>query len=92
MKESYSHTERRAALELAVIRDSLRLLNGQIRWVPHAMNAADSMTKLGANAQAMIDLLRSSWLTLRSEEGILEERKRYREDTGKACPRPHRKQ
>eukprot|EP00971_Amphidinium_carterae_P092284 1827116-Amphidinium_carterae.1 len=90
-KESYSHTERRAALEVAVIRDSLNILSGQIRWIPHSMNAAYCLTKLGANAQAMIALLASGWLQLKSEDGILEERRQYREDTGKACPRPHRR-
>eukprot|EP00971_Amphidinium_carterae_P046008 905357-Amphidinium_carterae.2 len=90
-KESYSHTERRAALEVSVIRDSLKLLEGQIRWVPHALNAADSMTKLGANAQSMVRLLEGGCLQLRSEESVLAERKQFREETGRQCPRPHRK-
>eukprot|EP00971_Amphidinium_carterae_P340101 6478282-Amphidinium_carterae.4 len=90
-KESYSHTERRAALEVSVIRDSLKLLEGQIRWVPHALNAADSMTKLGANAQSMVRLLAEGQLCLRAEESILAERKQFRAETGRQCPRPHRK-
>eukprot|EP00971_Amphidinium_carterae_P178816 3546775-Amphidinium_carterae.2 len=90
-KESYSHTERRAALEVSVIRDSLKLLEGQIRWVPHALNAADSMTKIGANSQSMVRLLEEGWLQLRSEENVLAERKKFREETGRQCPRPHRK-
>eukprot|EP00971_Amphidinium_carterae_P239846 4761634-Amphidinium_carterae.4 len=87
-KESYSHTERRAALEVAVIRDSLKLLCGQIGWVPHALNAADSMTKIGANSQSMIELLTRGWIQLKSEESVLAERRQFREEHGRACPRP----
>ena len=34
IKEQFSAQEKRAALEVCVIRDSLKALNGQMRWVP----------------------------------------------------------
>ena len=35
----------RSALETAIVRESLPACRGRLRWVPHNMNPADSMTK-----------------------------------------------
>ena len=34
-REQYSAAEKRAALEICVIKDSLDSLNGSARWIPH---------------------------------------------------------
>ena len=50
VREQYSGTEKRSALEICVIRDSLESLGGSARWVPHEQNPVDCMTKLKGNA------------------------------------------
>ena len=45
-REQYTGAEKRAALEICVIRDSLDSMNGICRWVPHEENPVDCMTKL----------------------------------------------
>eukprot|EP00959_Pyramimonas_sp_CCMP1952_P230114 4811182-Pyramimonas_sp.AAC.1 len=39
-------TKKRAALDIAVVRDSLGKFDGQCRWVPRELNPADGLTKL----------------------------------------------
>ena len=46
MQQQYTGAEKRAALEICVIRDSLESLGGRVRWVPHDRNPADCLTKL----------------------------------------------
>ena len=48
-REQYSATEKRAALEICEILDSLEALNGSVRWVPREWNPVDSMTKMHGN-------------------------------------------
>ena len=57
-REHNSGAEKRAALELCVIKDSLDRLGGTARWVPHEKNPVDCMTKLKGNAAMMLELLR----------------------------------
>ena len=40
MQEQYTGPQKRAALEICVIRDSLESLGGRARWVPHDRNPA----------------------------------------------------
>ena len=48
-QEQYTGAEKRAALEVCVIRDSLESLGGKARWVPHDKNPVDCLTKLSGN-------------------------------------------
>eukprot|EP00971_Amphidinium_carterae_P018323 361404-Amphidinium_carterae.4 len=80
--------ERRAALESLLARDLLKSLSAMIRWIPHEQNPSDSMTKISANHECLLTVLRTSSIRLRPEKEILEERKEYRLETGKQNPRP----
>ena len=53
-REQYSGAEKRSALEICVIRDSLASLGGAARWVPHEENPVDCMTKLKGNTSRML--------------------------------------
>ena len=48
-REQYAGAEKRSALEICVIRDSLESLGGCARWVPHDRNPTDCFTKLKGN-------------------------------------------
>jgi len=87
-REQYSGAEKRAALEICVIRDSLESLGGQPRWVPHEENPVDCMTKMKGNTLRMLDLLKTGRYKLVMEEEELARRKEYREATGQRNPRP----
>ena len=62
----------RAALEIAIIQDSLARLRGRIRWIPHNVNPADGLTKLeGAHMKPLMDVLRTSHFRIEAEsEGL----------------------
>ncbi|CAJ1427620.1 unnamed protein product [Effrenium voratum] len=49
----------RAALEVALIKESLSKVRGRIRWVPHNENPADMLTKgSGAHEEPMMSMMR----------------------------------
>eukprot|EP00959_Pyramimonas_sp_CCMP1952_P357786 7491002-Pyramimonas_sp.AAC.1 len=41
-----SRADRRNAIEMAVVRDSLSSVGSQIRWLPHGLMPADPLTKV----------------------------------------------
>eukprot|EP00971_Amphidinium_carterae_P019032 374659-Amphidinium_carterae.2 len=56
-KESLSSIDRKGALELRWVCDTLHVLQGQCRWIPHNRNPADTMTQQKGNAQVRLSLL-----------------------------------
>ena len=88
-QEQYTGAEKRAALEVCVIRDSLEALGGKARWVPHDKNPVDCFIKLGGNVQPLVDFMRRSTYKFIEEESEMEQRKEYRELTGRRDPRPN---
>ena len=82
-RESFTQAEKRAALEVCVIRDSLDQLNGAVGWVPHTENPVDCLTKVHGNSIRMLQLMRTSRYKLTIEEDEMAARKAYRESTGK---------
>jgi hypothetical protein len=65
--------DRRAALEVAVIRDDMAILHGKSRWIPHNFNPADCLTKAeGAHSEPLFQLLKTGTLCLADEASVLE--------------------
>eukprot|EP00435_Cladocopium_sp_Y103_P008346 s2034_g2.t1 len=60
----------RAALEAAIIQESLARLKARLRWIPHNLNPSDSLTKLPqqAHMQPLYDLLKDQMLAIQQEE------------------------
>ena len=87
-REQFASTEKRAALEIAVIRDSLESLGGQCRWFPHELNPTDGLTKLKGNIQPLLHMMKTAKLRITGEKEEMERRKAYRLATGKRNPRP----
>ena len=74
--EQTAGDDRRSALEVAVIKESVSLVGGRMRWIPHNHNPADALTKhAGAHAQPLVQLLRTGSLMLRPMEEVLAEGK-----------------
>ena len=86
--EQYGGADKRAALEICVIKDSIEQLGGEVRWVPHEENCVDSLTKLKGNTSRLLTLMKTGRYKLTGETSELENRKQYREETGMRNPRP----
>ncbi|CAK0903387.1 unnamed protein product, partial [Prorocentrum cordatum] len=71
-----SRSDRRNAVELAVVRDSLSSMGSQIRWLPHGRMPADPLTHAdpAKSNLALHDLLCRGTLCLVDEGGHLDER------------------
>jgi hypothetical protein len=88
-REQMTGAEKRAALEIAVIRDSLQSLDGTCRWIPHEQNPADALTKIRGNAARLLTLLKDAKLKLTNEGDEMQNRAEYRARTGQRNPRPN---
>ena len=66
---SSSARDRRTAIELAIIAETLAKHQGRVRWIPHGRMAVDPLTKadIGSSNAALTDLIRSGCLSLRQE-------------------------
>ena len=66
----------------------LERMRGRSRWIPHNANPSDALTKiLGAHVQPLMDLLKSGFYHLKTEEAELKERAAAKEKTGRAKAR-----
>eukprot|EP00971_Amphidinium_carterae_P031812 626637-Amphidinium_carterae.1 len=90
-KESSTATlaDKRCAVELAAIRQTLDLLKTRVRWVPHHRMIADALTKRVGNLSSLVELLRSGCVTLTEESRELKDRREQRQVHG-SISRPHR--
>ena len=77
MNTEQSHgSDDRVALELAIIRESVTVVRGRVRWVPHNANPSDALTKVaGAHAEPMLKLLRTGRYAIQEEDDVLDQGK-----------------
>ena len=62
----------RVAFELAIVRESVAVVSGRVRWVPHNANPSDALTKVaGAHAEPMLKLLRTGRYAIQEEDEVL---------------------
>ena len=63
----------RAALEVAIIKDSIAKLQGRLRWIPHNTNPSDHLTKaIGAHEQPLMQLMKTGRFQIEAESDVLE--------------------
>ena len=63
----------RAALEVAIIKESLLAVGGRPRWIPHNVNPSDALTKVdGAHVEPMLQVLRSNSFQIEAEDEVLQ--------------------
>ena len=89
IREQFTGADRRSALEICVIRDSLKSLDGRVRWIPHEENPVDTRTKIKGNSARLLEMMKTARFRLTCEVEEMERRKQYREETGKKHPRPN---
>ena len=51
LQTRYTSIEKKVALEICVIRDSLESLGGKARWIPHERKPSDCLTKIRGNVE-----------------------------------------
>ena len=77
--------DKKAAVETPIIEELLERMRGRSRWIPHNANPSDALTKIiGAHVQPLMDLLKSGFYHLKTEEAELKERAAAKEKTGYA--------
>ncbi|CAE7216976.1 GIP [Symbiodinium sp. CCMP2592] len=75
-KETCGHTaDRRTAIEMQIIRQTLSELGASIRWIEHNRMLVDSLTKVGGNAEPLIKVLESGRWRIVAEAQEVEKRK-----------------
>ena len=86
--EQTAGDDRKAQLEIAIIKESLQFLKGMVRWTPHELNPADGTTKMrGAHMEPMMKLIKEAKWTLCSEVEALARKASARQEYG-YTPRP----
>eukprot|EP00971_Amphidinium_carterae_P332368 6466496-Amphidinium_carterae.1 len=86
-QEAYTNHDKRVSLELAVVRDGLRMVAGECRWVPHFANPADCLTKLKGNVDRLLQLMKEGSYRLVDEATTIQDRQEQRAQ-GETIPRP----
>lgn len=78
--------DRRTAIELAVIRDSLQESGGVVRWIPHPRMPADIMNKVDVSKgnEALSHLLRTGYVRLTDEEKEMQSREEGTVEMGRS--------
>ena len=78
--------DKKSAVEMPIIESILKRMNGRSRWVPHNWNPSDGLTKLrGAHLEPLMDLLKTGFYHLRTEEAELKSRAKQKEETGRTA-------
>ena len=79
MKEGNQPQDKFTALDVAIARERIAGLGVQVRWVEHQSMIVDALTKLGANPDALLDVIEKGTFRLVAEEDRLQERIHRRE-------------
>ena len=79
MKDGNQPQDKFTALDVAIARERIGGLGVQVRWVEHQSMIVDALTKLGANPDALFDVIEKGTFRLVAEEDRLQERLQRRE-------------
>ena len=75
--------DRKAAVVMPIIGEILSRILGRVRWTPHNFNPSDGLTKFrGAHMEPMMDLMKTGFYHLRTEDANLMSRAEEKENTG----------
>ena len=86
MKEGAQAQDKFTALDVAIAREKIDGLGVQVRWVEHQSMPVDSLIKIGAGKDSLLELVQSGTFKLEAETELLEDRL-YRRQTGTVKPR-----
>lgn len=79
-KETIGGQDKRTAIEIQIIREDLRSLQGQIRWVDHQAMIADGLTKVKGSNEALYRVLKSGTFQLTAENVQMQARSDARDN------------
>ena len=66
-KETVGGSDKRTAIEIQIIRQDLRQLHGEVKWVEHLAMLADGLTKVQGSNEALYRVLSSGMYTIKPE-------------------------
>ena len=89
IREQFTGADRRSALGICVIRDSLESLNGRVCWDPHEEKPVDTLTKIKGHSARLLGMVETARFRISCEVEEMERRKQYRQETDKENPRPN---
>ena len=67
-KDGAGGADKRTAIEIQIIRQDLRTMDGEVKWVDHKSMLADGLTKVGGSNEALHEVLRTGVFSIRSTE------------------------
>eukprot|EP00913_Durusdinium_trenchii_P007048 g6630.t1 len=70
-RETIGGSDKRTAIEIQIIRDDLRRLQGQVKWVEHLAMIADGLTKINGSNAALREVIRSGFFGIRPVESAM---------------------
>ena len=79
-KDTVGGSDKRTAIEIQIIRQDLRRMDGEVRWVDHMAMLADGLTKVNGSNTALHQVIESGVFSIRSTA----EQMALREDARKA--------
>eukprot|EP00434_Breviolum_minutum_P028536 symbB.v1.2.025243.t2/scaffold2441.1/size78965/1 len=79
-KDTVGGQDKRTAIEIQIIRDDLRSIGGQVRWVDHMSMIADGLTKIRGSNAALYEVVKSGRFRIKAEEVSMEARSQARAD------------
>ena len=80
--ETTGGTDRRTALDVQVLREELKELNGRIRWVDHLHMPADALTKKQGHSEMLVKILKTGSYGITEEAATLHSRFEERQKAG----------
>ncbi|OLP78508.1 Retrovirus-related Pol polyprotein from transposon TNT 1-94 [Symbiodinium microadriaticum] len=73
MKEGAQAQDKFTAFDVAIAREKIEGLGVQVRWVEHQSMPVDSLTKIGAGKDALLQMIQSGTFKLEQEDDLLED-------------------
>lgn len=79
-KETIGGQDKRMAIEIQIIRQDLKHLGGEIRWIDHPAMVADTLTKVKGSSLSLHGVLNTCTFSITAEAENLKRRSEYREE------------
>ncbi len=76
--EAIGCSDRRNAIEIQLIRQSVSSINSKISWIEHQRMIIDGLTKRRANLEHLYEFMRDGMLAIQEEEDRMDERRRFK--------------
>ncbi|CAK9011962.1 Retrovirus-related Pol polyprotein from transposon RE2 (Retro element 2) (AtRE2) [Includes: Protease RE2 [Durusdinium trenchii] len=79
-KDTLGGQDRRTAIEIQIVRQDLKQVQGCVKWVHHLAMPADGLTKVSGSNKALYELIQSGMYSVRPAEEEMENRAKAQEE------------